>query len=60
MKPKKQEHSNCDDLFRMRLEQILDQRHALYRLAGKIGCGTVEERFGNLYSEEAIPASRAD
>jgi len=34
MKPKKQEHSGCDDLFRMRLEQILDQRHALYRLAG--------------------------
>lgn len=55
MKPKKQEHSGCDDLFRMRLEQILDQRHALYRLAGKIGWGTVEERFGALYSEEGRP-----
>ena len=55
MKPKKQERSGCDDLFRMRLEQILDQRHALYRLAGKIGWGTVEERFGALYSEEGRP-----
>lgn len=39
----------------MRLEQILDQRHALYRLAGKIGWGAVEERFGALYSEEGRP-----
>jgi IS5 family transposase len=36
MKPKKQERSASDDLFRMRLEQMLDQRNALYRLAGKI------------------------
>ena len=46
MRPKKQERSAIDDLFRMRLEQILDQRHALYRLAGKIDWALVEERFG--------------
>ncbi|WP_025040047.1 hypothetical protein [Nitrosospira briensis] len=51
MKPKKQERSGCDDLFRMRLEQILDQRHALYRLGGKIDWTVVEEHFGALYSE---------
>ena len=39
----------------MRLEQILDQRHALYRLAGKIDWAAVEERFGTLYSEEGRP-----
>lgn len=55
MKPKKQERSGCDDFFRMRLEQILDQRHALYRLAGKIDWAAVEERFGALYSEEGRP-----
>jgi IS5 family transposase len=32
MKPKKQESSACEDLFRLRLEQMLDQCHALYRL----------------------------
>lgn len=39
----------------MRLEQILDQRHALYRVAGKIDWAAVEERFGALYSEEGRP-----
>ena len=55
MKPKKQERSRSDDLFRMRLEQMLDQRHALYRLAGKIDWTAVEERFGGLYAEEGRP-----
>ena len=55
MKPKKQEKSRCDDLFRMRLEQMLDQRHGLYRLSGKIDWSMVEERFGGLYGEEGRP-----
>ncbi|BCT69125.1 IS5 family transposase [Nitrosospira sp. NRS527] len=55
MKPKKQERSGCDDLFRMRLEQMLDQRHALYRLSGKIDWTVVEDHFGALYSEEGRP-----
>ena len=55
MKPKKQETSACDDLFRLRLEQILDQRHALYRLAGKIDWNAVETHFGKLYAEEGRP-----
>jgi len=53
MKPKKQESSACDDLFRLRLDQLLDQRHVLYRLAG-------EDRLGGSggtvrYSEEGRP-----
>ncbi|SDY93407.1 transposase, partial [Nitrosomonas sp. Nm33] len=56
MKPKKQEPTPCDDLFRMRLEQMLDQRHELYRLAGKIDWSVVEERFDRLYSDEGRPA----
>ena len=55
MKPKKQERSHGDDLFRLRLEHMLDQRHPLYRLAGKIEWSAVEERFGGLYAEEGRP-----
>ncbi len=55
MKPKKQERKPIDDIFRLRLEQILDQRHALYCLAGKISWSLVEERFGGLYSEKGRP-----
>lgn len=55
MKPKQQERSVNDDLFRQRLEQMLDQRHALYRLAGTINWSLVEERFGGLYAEEGRP-----
>ena len=39
----------------MRPEQVLDQRNALYRLAGKIDWALVEERFGGLYVEEGRP-----
>lgn len=39
----------------MRLEQILDQRHALYRLAVKIDWEAAEARFGGLYAEEGRP-----
>jgi len=55
MKPKQQERSVNDDLFRQRLEQMLDQRHALYRLSGKIDWQAVEQRFGGLYAEEGRP-----
>lgn len=42
----------------MRLEQMLDQRHALYRLSGKIDWSAAETRFGGRYAEEkAAPAS---
>lgn len=56
MKPKKQALTRCDDLFRMRLEQMLDQHHALYQLAEKIDWSVVEEQFDQLYSEAGRPA----
>ena len=55
MKPKKQERTLCDDFFRLRLEEMLNHRHELYRLAGEIDWPTVEERFVWLYSEEGRP-----
>lgn len=44
-----------EDIFRLRLEQMLDQRHALYRVAGKIDWSLAEQRFGGLYSEKGRP-----
>jgi len=41
-----------DDLFRLRLNQMLNQRHTLYKLAGQIDLNVAEAQFGNLYSEE--------
>ncbi len=34
---------------------MLNQRHALYRLASQIDWNAAEEQFGNLYSEEGRP-----
>ncbi len=39
------------DLFRARLEQILDHEHELYRLAGAIRWEAFDEAFGALYVE---------
>lgn len=42
-------------MFRLRLDQMLNQRHELYRLADRIDWNAIEERFGKLYSEEGRP-----
>lgn len=55
MKPRKQEHIPQQDLFRLRLDQMLDQRHALYKLANQIEWHRAEEQFGSLYSDEGRP-----
>jgi len=36
MRPKQRETAKSDDLFRARLEQIIDMKHELVQLAGKI------------------------
>jgi IS5 family transposase len=55
MKPRKQEQIPQQDLFRLRLDQMLDQRHALYKLADQIEWHRAEEQFGSLYSDEGRP-----
>lgn len=55
MKPCKAEQIPQSDLFRLRLDQMLNQRHALYKLAGQIDWNAAEVQFGNLYSEEGRP-----
>ena len=55
MKPRKFEQIPQEDLFRLRLDQILNQRDALYKLASQIEWNAAEEQFGILYSEAGRP-----
>ncbi len=36
-------------MFRLRLDQILNQPHVLYKLANQIDWHGAEKQFGNLY-----------
>ncbi len=49
MGPKKSLPSGSDDLFRNRLENMIDQRHPLVRLAEAIDWSVFEERWGALF-----------
>ena len=51
MRPKTLPKSSADDLFRARLEAILDGRHELVRLANLIDWQRFETAFGSLYVE---------
>jgi IS5 family transposase len=55
MRPKQPEAEPQDDLFRARLENLVDPRHALVRLAGLIDWGRFEAEFGALYTDGGRP-----
>ena len=40
MRPRKHETTGSNDLFRARLDQIINMQHELVQLAGKIACLT--------------------
>src|ERR1700690_3870823 len=52
MRPKPLSKTKEDDLFKSRLEAILDDRHELVRLAKLIDWGRFEEEFGRFYYEK--------
>jgi IS5 family transposase len=56
MKPKKPKQRNQEDLFRSRLDQILDRQHPLYQLAHQIDWSIFDKKFGSLYAEKGRPA----
>ena len=56
MRPKAQEISHCDDLFRSRLDQIIDLKHALVLLSEKIDWSSLDEQVGIFYKEKGRPA----
>lgn len=51
MKPKSSSSDQCD-LFRSRLDQILNRRHPLYRLADAIDWTVFDREFGPFYVEK--------
>ena len=53
MRPKERRDSGQNDLFKARLDQIVDTDHALAKLGRAIDWRFLEERFGAVYSDKA-------
>jgi transposase, IS5 family len=53
MRPRERRESGEQDLFRARLDQIIDMDHALVRLARTIDWGFLEATFGAVYEDGA-------
>jgi len=51
MKPREQRETGQEDLFRSRLDRIIDLKHALVRLAGQIDWVFLEKAFGEVYTD---------
>ena len=55
MRPCKREWSGEQDLFRARLDQIINLKHALVKLAGEIDWGWMDDQVAGCFSEEGRP-----
>src|ERR1700728_3981151 len=55
MRPRKPKTTVEGDLFRARLDQIIDMKHALVQLAGKIDWAWIDEEIAPLYSDKGRP-----
>ena len=51
MRPRERRETGEQDLFRSRLDQIIDRKHALVKLARTIDWGFPEEKFGSVYAD---------
>ena len=56
MRPKQQQKARHDDLFRARLDQIINMKHALAVLADKIDWAWLDEHLADCFSDEGRPA----
>ncbi len=52
MRPKERRETGQNDLFRARLDQIVDLAHPVVKLARAIDWGFLEERFGAVYTDD--------
>jgi len=52
MRPKERRESGQNDLFKARLDQIVDPDHALVKLSRTIDWRFLEERFGAVYDDD--------
>src|SRR5438445_11522285 len=55
MRPKKHKTTGSNDLFRARLDQIINLKHELVLLAGKIDWDCIDGEIARLYSENGRP-----
>ena len=55
MRPKKHETTGAGDLFRARLDQIINMKHELVQLAGKIDWDWIDGEIAPLYSDKGRP-----
>ena len=55
MRPKKHETTTTDDLFRSRLDQIINMKNELAQLAGQIDWDFIDGEIAPLYSEKGRP-----
>ena len=55
MRPKKHKTTGSNDLFRARLDQIINMKHELVLLAGKIDWDWIDGEIAPLYSENGRP-----
>lgn len=55
MRPKQHKTTGSGDLFRARLDQIINMKHELVRLAGKIDWAWIDQEIAPLYSENGRP-----
>ena len=58
MRPKKPETTRSDDLFRARLDQIINLKHELAQLAAKIDWEFIDGEIAPLYSDKGRPRPR--
>ena len=55
MRPKKHETTGANDLFRSRLDQIINMKHELVQLAGTIDWNWLDGEIAPLYSDKGRP-----
>ena len=58
MRPKQQPKARHDDLFRARLDQIINMRHELVVLADKIDWAWLDAELAGCFSYQGRPAER--
>ena len=56
MRPRKLEKSGSDDLFRSRLDQIINMKHPLVTLADRIDWAWLDEQLTDCFCDDGRPA----
>jgi len=58
MRPKKHAPTGAGDLFRARLDQIINMKHELVQLAERIDWEWLDGEIAPLYADKGAPGSR--